>query len=366
MTVYLIMLALVVVFSIFATEYSTTKTIAIGDQNNLQFVKQKKPNGIFVWLIFLCFAFVGVFRYGVGVDFFSYYKTQNWASRFQKGDYNDPGFTIFANLCILVFGEIEGAVTMGAAIVTIALFVFTIAKQSDKLTISLLLFIFIGCFTGMFNGVRQFLAAAILFAGYPYIVSKKIWKWLIVVALASSIHITAILMFFIYFACNLKCNLKLVVGYFLIAVVLLFLYEPLFDIVSTLKQEEVSSEYSYMTTRVNTLRVLVQCVPLLMFLFVPKKKINEDPECKFLFNICLLNSAIAVAAINSAYFSRFSIYTYTFQILMYPKILSRMTKQNAQILSMLLIVCYSIYWVYSIDKDSSLSVFRWIFPYLFS
>lgn len=364
MAVYLIMLVLVVVFSVFATEYPTTKMITISDQNGLQHVKVKKPNKFFVWLVFLCFAFVGAFRYDAGVDFYSYYKTQNWASAFQRGEYSDPGFTIFANICSFVFGDINGALTIGAAIVTTALFVITIAKYSDQLTISMLLFVFIGCFTGMFNGVRQYLASAILFAGHHYIVDKKIWKWSIVVVLASSIHITAILMFFVYFICNLKCDFKLVVGYSILAFILLFLYEPLFDMISTLKQKEVDSELSYMTTRVNVLRVIVQCVPLLMFLFVSKIKVNQDPECRFLFNICLLNAAISVAAMNSAYFSRFSIYLYTFQILMYPKLFSRMAKQNAQILSLLLIVCYCVYWMYSIDKDISLSVFKWIFPYL--
>ncbi len=361
MFVYFILIAVVFLLSLLAER---DKKARIQIEGQEQRFSNKKYNKALVWLIFISIAFVGAFRYGVGVDFFSYFKTNNWASNFENGNYNEPGFTIFAKACSFISGGANGALTICAAIVTIALFVFTTVKRTDNLIISILLFIFIGVFTGMFNGVRQFLAAAILFAGYPFIFRKKIWKWAIVVVVASSIHITAILMFFVYFICNLKCDWRLVFLYLAIAIFFLFAYEPLFNLVGSLKQEEIDSSLNYMTTNVHILRVLVQCVPVILLVFTNKTKINEDKEARFLLNICLLNAAIAVAAMNSAYFSRFSIYLFTFQILMYPKIFTKMTKENANIFSTLLIIFYSIYWIYSVYSDNSLFVFRWIFPYL--
>jgi transmembrane protein EpsG len=334
-------------------------------EGEFKLLNHKKRNNVAVWLVFLCFAFVAAFRYGVGVDFFSYYSNK-WALKFKKEQYDDPGFTLLAIISDTLFFGKEGSLTIIAAIITTALFIFTIAKRSENFCMGCLLFVFVGCFTGMFNGVRQFLAAAILFAGYPFVVEKKFWKWTIVVALATSIHFTAILMFFIYFIGNLKCNGRLVTCYFLTAIVLLYLYEPLFNLVGALKQEEINTSSAYMTTRVNALRVIVQCAPLIMFLFINKEKINDDPDCRFLFNVCLFNAALAVAAMNSAYLSRFYIYTSTFQILMYPKLFSKATKENSLILTSFLMVFYFVYWLYGVHIDSSVNHFRWLFPYLFS
>ena len=262
MIVYLIMLALII-----AVLLPQAMPASPGLMQEKKYQQSRK---LTVWILFFILAFVAAFRYRVGIDFYSYFKTNAWANQFQRGEYSDPGFTLFAIVCRTIFGDRNGSLTIGAAIVTCALFVFTIAKRSENLTISILLFVFVGCFAGMFNGVRQYLATAILFAGHHFVVEKKPIKWLLVVLLAASVHVTAILMFFVYFICNLKCDWKLVFMYFAIAMVLLFAYEPLFDLVGALKQEKIDTSDVYMSSQVNILRVLVQCVPIVLLFFLNK------------------------------------------------------------------------------------------------
>lgn len=362
MRVYLIMLVLVAVFGFCAVW--TPFTEANGVKNNLKLVRTKKPNTLFVWLVFFCLAFVAMFRYKVGVDFFGYYRVEGWANKFNEGEFEEPGFTLLAVICKKLFGEQRGILTIASAFITVALFVFTIARNRENFAISVLLFVFVGCFTGMFNGVRQYLAAAIMFTGHRFIVDKKPIRWLLVVLLASSFHVTAILMFFVYFVCNLKCNWKLVFMYLVIAVVLLFAYEPLFNLVGALKQDEIDTTSSYMVTTVNALRVLVQCVPIMFLFFVKNDEINDDKEVRFLLNICILNAAIAVAAMNSAYLSRFCIYTSCFQILMYPKLFSKMRGRDGIIFVIMLLLLYSIFWAYDVINASTIKNFYWIFKYL--
>jgi hypothetical protein len=356
------MFILVSVLSLMAIQYPST--IKDNTQKNLNSVKDQKNDKIFVWLVFLCIAFVAMFRYGVGTDFFSYYNGHNWINKFKKGDYSEPGFTLFSIVCSVLFGNINGAITIGAALVTVFLFIFTINKRAENFPLSIILFILTGVFTGMFNGVRQYLATAVLFAGHHFIIDKKPIKWLFVVLLASSFHVTAILMFFIYFVCNLKCNWTLVFMYLGMAIVLLFAYESLFNLVGALKQDEIDTNDAYMSSGVNKLRVVVQCVPILLLFFLNKDKINKDGEARFLLNICLLNAAIAVAAMNSPYLSRFWIYTSCFQVLMYPKIFNKMRRDDRDLFVVLLLFFYSLFWVYEILNAPSLRNFYWIFNYL--
>lgn len=356
MLIYLTMLVLIGMIFIIQKSLVPQTTLYNTDKK-----KTLTPTTVCVFLI-LCF--VAAFRYGVGTDFYSYYKNNNWVNKFAENDYSDPGFTIFSLVCEALFGDANGAITIGAAIFTIALFIFTLAKHGENFPMSIFLFVFAGCFLGAFNGVRQYLATAILFAGYPFIINKKPIKWAVVVLIAASVHITAILMFFVYFICNLKCNWKLVLGYFLIAVILLFAYEPLFNLIGNLKQDKIDTSDVYMRSSVNILRIAVQCVPIVLLFFVDKEKINNDPESRFLFNICLLNGALAIAAMNSPYLSRFWIYTSCFQILMYPKIFNKMRNDNKSLFTILLMVCYALFWVYEVMNASSLSTFKWIFDYL--
>ncbi len=368
MTVYFILIIAILLLCWIHEKVISRKRAVVSD--NITVIKDKRDKYKFtdkkiIWaFIFVAFAFVAAFRYKVGTDFHAYYRTELWSNKFAKGDFTDPGFTIFAIIADFLFQGRNGGLTILAAIVTTALFVFTIAKRSENMTLSLLLFIFIGCYTGMFNGVRQYLAAGILFAGFRFVQEKKCFKWLLIVLLAATVHITAILMFFVYFACNLKFNFMTVVLYAVIAVVLLFLYEPLWNLVGVLKQEEMDTDIEWFNRSVNVLRVIVQCVPLLLSIFVSKNKINEDADCKMLFNVCLLNAAIAVASINSVYFARFFIYTMPFQILMYPKMLNKMEKNTRKIFTALLIVFYAAFWLYEVSNSSSLNNFQWIFTHL--
>ena len=367
MIVYFIMMGLLLLLCwIMHMVSHSSSTLKIGETlvtENIE-KRKKRDRGIVIFLIFFVLAFVAAFRYKVGTDFPSYYKTSNWAGKFKRGEFDDPGFTVFSLLAEFLFQGKNGAITILASIVTVALFVFTIAKHGENLTVSLLLFIFVGCFTGLFNGVRQYLAAGILFAGFHFVQEKKLIKWTLIVLLATSIHVTAILMFFVYFACNLKCDLKTVLLYIVLAILLLFLYEPLFNLVGALKQEEINTEVGYVTRQVNILRILVQCVPMALLVFVPNSKINEDADCKTLFNISLLNAAIAVASMNSAYFARFFIYTMCFQVLMYPKIFKKMNKDNRNIFTSLLLFFYFIFWLYETSNSVNLNNFQWIFKYL--
>ena len=362
MFVYIIMLILAVAFSLLAEKFS--KTVKVSAQGEINLIKKREPNTFFVWVVFLTIAFVAAFRYNVGMDFWAYYETKNWTIKFENESYNSLGFTIFSIICSWIFGGIDASITIGAAIVTIFIFIFTVKKNAENFTLSVILFILTGVFTGMLNGVRQYLATAILFAGYNLIIERKPIKWLLVVLLASTFHVTAILMFLVYFICNLKCDWKLVFLYFSIAVVMLFAYEPLFDLIGALKQEEIDMSESYMTGSVSLFRVAVQCVPIIFLIFAKKSDINTDEEARFLFNICLLNAAIAVAAMNSPYLSRFWIYTSCFQVLMYPKILSKIKKKERGIITTFMIFFYLMFWAYEILNTKVLSEFYWIFKYL--
>ncbi len=317
----------------------------------------------YIFAIFCVFGFVATFRYNVGADFTAYYRYEDIvriANRLFINPFDEPGAAFIAWINQKFFPNVDGFFVMVAAVITMALFVYTIGKNSYNLLLSCLLFIFIGAFTGSFNGVRQYMATAILFTGYHHVINRDLKKWILVVLCASCFHVTAILMFFIYFLCTQKTSFKLVLFYVAIAIFLLYTYDGIFELLGTLKNETITLT-DYTTRSVNRVRVIVQCVPLVIPVLLGLNKINEDIETRFFVNVSLFNAAVSIAAMNSAYFSRFNIYTSIFLVLMYPCVLKKMRRNNRIILTALMLIFYFVYWHYETSKSWDMNNFQWIF-----
>ena len=110
--------------------------------------------------------------------FFSYFYTKYS---------NDPQLLIFTT-----------------ALITNVLIVITLYKYSRMIELSLFVFIASGMYTVSMNGIRQSLAAAIIFAATKYILDGNFKKFLLVILLASTIHQTALIFIPIYFIVRRK------------------------------------------------------------------------------------------------------------------------------------------------------------------
>ena len=67
------------------------------------------------------------------------------------------------------------------------------------LPLSIALFVLLGTWQGSFNGVRQYLAAAIIFAGHSLILNRRFKLFLLVVLMAALFHISALVCLAFYF-----------------------------------------------------------------------------------------------------------------------------------------------------------------------
>lgn len=224
MIVYYVVIVLIVVLGYAAqtNSYSTEGSVL---QNNY------KNNRFFVMCVFAVLVFVSAFRYNVGADFGNYYnysKISSWLDDWKTVPWDEIGNKLIALFNVTFLPEKSGVYVIIASFITIFLIVNTLGKNSENLTLSLLLFVFIGAYTGSFNGVRQYFAAAILFAGYRFVVERKLIKWIIIVILASCFHVTAILMVFIYFITMQKKIGYLFVLYACVALVMYFSYDRIF------------------------------------------------------------------------------------------------------------------------------------------
>lgn len=324
---------------------------------------RKKPLGtkICLFLTAAVLIFVAGFRYYVGTDFGFYYRglvrlPPTLKESFLKFD--EPGLPLLAT--ITKWFTNDGSIFIFVcSLVTIGLFLLVIYKDGGSYAMTSILFIFI-IWDGTFNGVRQYMASAVLFCGYRFIYDKKLIKWLITVVIAASFHISAVVMAVIFFLLRNKVSTRniilLALGTYLVAAN----YDTLFSFIGFLKDTEMTDLNTYATKSVNVLRIMVACAPAIMILILYLgKELTEEQT--FFTNALVMHAAAMLAASNSAYLARIGIYTSPYVVMALPKMLRVKNKYVESLMRIGVLVLYAIFWFTDISGSDSMSNFRFSF-----
>lgn len=359
MAVYIPTIAIVTVFSIMV-DY-------IKERKSQQLVNQPKIlshySGIMITIILILIAGL---RWRVGTDYWSYALNyneyvQNWWQSIVE--FNEPGIRIIAAVSSIIYDD-YATMFFISSLITIGLSVWTIYKYSDYFSVSIILYIFIGAWHGSFNGVRQYLACAILFAGHRYIVDRKFWKYLLIVLLASTFHISALTMIVLYFIPKRQPKLKDILVLGVIIILGLNLYDPAIEFINNIMinngRNPIEMDNPYLNQQVNILRIGVMLAPIILYSIITPKNVLSDND-NFYINMMFINAAVYLIAMNSAYFARFAIYTNIFIPLGFSKILKGVNKKTSTLLIYVALILYGVFWGYEIMITENLRNFQWIF-----
>ena len=152
-------------------------------------------------LVISVFTFFGMFRYEIGTDYDWYIVLFDTV----KIDdlYPEPTFLLlvdflhqfhFSYQMMFIAYEVPIMFTLWKAI-------RYYTKDTDVQMLIVALFCFMQYFFSL-NGIRQGLSMALIFWGYRFCLERKLLKYLIVVAIASSIHYSAMVAAIFYFIPN--------------------------------------------------------------------------------------------------------------------------------------------------------------------
>jgi transmembrane protein EpsG len=306
---------------------------------------------------------VAALRWHVGTDYMTYaflydgYKATSW------GDYSlfsEPGIRILARLASWIHDD-SAVMFALASLVTVGLSVRTIYRHSPMFALSVLLYVITGAWQGSFNGVRQYLACAIIFAGHRYVIDRKFTKYMLIVILATLFHVSALAMAFLWFVPLKRLGTLRAAGLMIVAALGLTVYSYAMSVMSLFKGPMAVTANSYLTQQVNPLRVALAFVPLVLYISLTRRD-RLEPEAYFYVNMGFINAAVMVAGANSAYLTRFSIYTSIFSILLIPRLLNMRDRMLAAISGVVLVSVFWAFWyVDTVQVMASLANFKWIF-----
>ncbi|MGG1676530.1 EpsG family protein [Neobacillus sp. NRS-1170] len=186
----------------------------------LTFKPQKKIENIWFFSVsFVLFLFAAL-RDGIGFDFKNYRKIFRLVKHHESVWNIEPGFYLINYLC----GNFHWVIFI-SALLAIPLKIFVINKYSEDKLLSLFIY-----FTGVFimydmGVIRQGISIAIAFFSIQYILNRSLIKFLAVILLASSFHVTALVFIPLYFISSSRFTRKAIYG-----ILIVLLAFSLFDI----------------------------------------------------------------------------------------------------------------------------------------
>lgn len=169
----------------------------------------------------------------------------------------------------------------------------------------------------MHNGMRQFIAVAIIFAGFRYIIEKQYVQIILLILLASLFHGSALLMIPIIFIVQGRAWNRKTVLMLMATIMVIFFVDRFTPMLNNLLQD---TQYDDMMTNeiwttddgTNIIRVAVYSVPALLALFGLKYiRAANDPVMNICVNFSIVTMALyLLASVTSGiYIGRLPIYT---------------------------------------------------------
>lgn len=263
----------------------------------------------------------------------------------------DQGFYAFAVFVRQFISTDTQIFLLIAAIITIGLIFITLYKYTDILELAVFLFITTGCYLVTMNGVRQYLASAILFASFPLIYQKK-WKiYFPIVLLCSTIHRSALIFLLLYFVADSPAWGKMTKWILFIGIFLFVTYPVTGPILADLLGETQYGNYkeALLSTGAgaNMIRVVVMAVPVVLSYLGKDYVKGKEKYYNIIVNFSVINLIAILLATRFWIYARFNMYFSLYMIILLTWIIRYMfDEKNTKIVYICCMGLYAIYYFY--------------------
>lgn len=288
---------------------------------------------IVFWIITVIFILVlGLRSRDVGIDTPAYYSIFNIIN---SSDLSmsflrwEPGFVLVNKI---FSSDVKILILVLSLLSIYHLFKF-IYEQSPNITLSLILFIGLGFYFFLFNGVRQAIATSILTYSFKYLYNKKYIIWIIYFIFAISFHYTA-LIFLFYFLFNYVSSKKILLLAWLSSLALTILPQLIIPLIQAL--EAIAPQkylYYLISLEIDSSMRIKFFVSQLFFLMFYYCYIKISPSIeKQVLLISIYSVILSNILTHLGDLSRLSLYFEIFQIIAIPITINHYLKGNSRYL----------------------------------
>ena len=277
-----------------------------------------------------------------------------------EGIKKDKGFSVLIVIIKALIGNSPILFFMFIATVQMLCMAFIYRKYSENYWMSIFVFVAgTDYMSWCHNGIRQFLAIAIIMAGFPLLLKRKYIPLIAIILLGATFHASALLMIPIIFIVQGKAwNKKTLL--FMVAVIVIVAgigqFTNVLDsmLAETQYKNVVSDWQSWNDNGTNALRVLVYAVPSVLSLIGLRFIRNEDDK---VINLCTNMSIVSVGFYivsmftSGIFIGRLPIYFSLYSYILLPWEIDHMfTKRSARLIYVVMVVGYLGFYLYSVNN----------------
>lgn len=307
----------------------------------------EKPNKLLVFGVMLCLVVISGLRKGIG-------DTYNYKQMFIKNDFTwdfiktekDIGFGIF-QMILKQYSEDPQIMVFTAALFTNVLIIIVLYNYSRLFELSTYLYITGGIHLVSMNGIRQVLAAAIIFTATKYLLNGSFIKYALIVLLASTFHQSALLLLPIYFIVRIKAWTKYTFFILFSAILIVIGYNQFTQLLFSVLQDTQYNDYSkFNEGGANIIRVIVSAAPLVIAYIGREKLRAVFPKSDYIVNMALLGLVFMIISTQQWIFARVAIYFNLYQLILISWIIEVFSKKDRKFVYYMILVLYFIFYYY--------------------
>ena len=234
---------------------------------------------------------------------------------------------------------------------------FTLKKYSSNFAISALLFILTCYFSWMFNGLKQFFAATVMFAATGLILKKKIIPYMILVLFMSTFHNSVLIFIPVYFIVQGEAWNKRTIVFILLTIMAMIFanqFTNIFnDVVENTTYSESIQEIGKTDDGTNIIRILVESIPMIIS-FIYRKRIKEisTPIIDLCINMSIMGTGIYIISkilSSGVMIGRLPIYFTMYNLILLPWLIHNLfDKKERRLVYYLMLICYFSFFYYQI------------------
>ncbi|UTR10581.1 EpsG family protein [Evansella sp. LMS18] len=306
-----------------------------------------KPSKLFAFGAMVTLVIISGLRRNIGDTYFyrHTYETNQFTWEIIREE-KDMGFGILQMLLQQISSDPQ-ILIFTTALITNVLIVIALYNYARMFELALYVYITGGFFLVSMNGIRQFLAAAIIFAATKYIIDGSWKKFTLVVLLASTFHQSALIFIPIYFLIRRKAWTKTTAALLALAVIIVIGYNHFSEMLfSAISDTQYGGYSDFAEGGANIIRIAVNAAPLILA-YLGRDKLREVfPNSDYFINLCLLNFVFMVISLQNWLFARFSIYFGLYQLILIAWIVKVFKEKDQKLIYYLILIFYFIYFYY--------------------
>lgn len=243
---------------------------------------------------------------------------------------------------------------------TLFFFFKTIWEEGDNPALSLATFLAACLFYQMFNQFRQMFAIALVFYSIRFINTRKLWKFILVILVSASMHISALVFLPMYFIGQIKISKKVMLIYAAICIFVFFGYDLVAYILSNTyygqtyfgSSYDVSAKVSVVANTLLRVVILAVCLPF----YSQMDKANH--KNRVLYHMLIICVIVQFLTLRSYVFGRISTYFFIASILLIPNILTNVFPGRRIIMAVFVAFLLSYHTVYFMSDNAVESGYR--------